>query len=120
LQEVLIRRVEPTSPAHAVLQGGDVLLSSSYLNPTDCPILLLQIFKKKSTFVQGVLIRRVEPTSPAHAILQGGDVLLTFDGVDVASDGTVPFRSGERIGFSYLVSESILFFTSFITCVLFE
>ena len=53
---------------------------------------------------KGVLIRRVEPTSPASKALEKGDVLLSFDGIDIASDGTVPFRSGERISFSYLVS----------------
>ena len=53
---------------------------------------------------KGVLIRRVEPTSPASKALQKEDVLLSFDGIDIASDGTVPFRSGERISFSYLVS----------------
>jgi hypothetical protein len=30
---------------------------------------------------------------------------MSFDGVDIANDGTVPFRSGERISFSYLVSQ---------------
>ncbi len=39
------------------------------------------------------------------AVASSADVLLSFDGVDIASDGTVPFRSGERISFSYLVSE---------------
>jgi hypothetical protein len=32
-------------------------------------------------------------------------LLCSFDGVDVANDGTVPFRRGERIAFSYLVSQ---------------
>ena len=53
---------------------------------------------------KGVLVRRVEPTSPASKVLEKGDVLLSFDGTNIASDGTVPFRSGERISFSYLVS----------------
>jgi hypothetical protein len=52
-----------------------------------------------------VLIRRVEPTAPAHAAVAGYDILLSFDGVDISNDGTVPFRSGERISFSYLVSQ---------------
>ncbi len=26
------------------------------------------------------------------------------DGIEIASDGTVPFRTGERIAFSYLIS----------------
>lgn len=29
----------------------------------------------------------------------------SFDGVDIGSDGTVPFRSGERISFTYLISQ---------------
>ncbi|GLC35506.1 Protease Do-like 9 [Pleodorina starrii] len=53
---------------------------------------------------KGVLIRRVEPTSAVSAVLQQNDVLMSFDGVAIANDGTVPFRSGERISFSYLVS----------------
>lgn len=38
-------------------------------------------------------------------ILKPSDILLSFDGIDIANDGTVPFRRGERIGFSYLVSQ---------------
>lgn len=53
---------------------------------------------------KGVYVRRVEPTSPASAALRRGDIVLSFDGTDIANDGTVPFRSGERISFSYLVS----------------
>eukprot|EP00884_Botryococcus_braunii_P012078 jgi/Botrbrau1/20871/Bobra.0135s0006.1 len=54
---------------------------------------------------KGVLIRRVEPTSDAHSVLKKGDVLLSFDGIDIGNDGTVPFRRGERISFSYLISQ---------------
>jgi PDZ domain len=54
---------------------------------------------------KGVLIRRVEPTAPASKVLRKGDILLSFDSVDIGNDGTVPFRSGERISFSYLVSQ---------------
>ena len=64
-----------------------------YLNP------LLQSSQK------GVMIRRVDPTSASSKALEPNDILLSFDGVPVANDGTVPFRSGERIGFSYLVSQ---------------
>ena len=45
------------------------------------------------------------PTSAAGKIIKPRDVLLTFDGVPIANDGTVPFRTGERISFHYLVSE---------------
>ncbi|KAG2483061.1 hypothetical protein HYH03_018044 [Edaphochlamys debaryana] len=53
---------------------------------------------------KGVLIRRVEPTSAVAGVLKQNDVLVSFDGTPIANDGTVPFRSGERISFSYLVS----------------
>lgn len=56
---------------------------------------------------RGVLVRRTEPTSAVATVLKRGDVLLTFDGVEIGVDGTVPFRSGERIGFSYLVSQKM-------------
>eukprot|EP00252_Welwitschia_mirabilis_P012102 TRINITY_DN2692_c0_g1_i4.p1 TRINITY_DN2692_c0_g1~~TRINITY_DN2692_c0_g1_i4.p1 ORF type:complete len:755 (-),score=151.93 TRINITY_DN2692_c0_g1_i4:281-2545(-) len=54
---------------------------------------------------KGVRIRRVEPTAPASRCLRPSDILLSFNGIDIANDGTVPFRRGERIGFSYLVSQ---------------
>lgn len=54
---------------------------------------------------EGVLIRRIEPTSPAYNVLKEGDVIVSFDGVDVGSEGTVPFRSTERIAFRYLISQ---------------
>lgn len=54
---------------------------------------------------EGVLVRRVEPTSGASSVLKEGDVIVSFDGVDVGSEGTVPFRSTERIAFRYLISQ---------------
>ncbi|KAK9669404.1 hypothetical protein RND81_13G127200 [Saponaria officinalis] len=54
---------------------------------------------------KGVRVRRVDPTAPESKVLQPSDVILSFDGVDIANDGTVPFRHGERIGFSYLISQ---------------
>ncbi|XP_057982835.1 protease Do-like 9 [Malania oleifera] len=54
---------------------------------------------------KGVRIRRIEPTAPESHVLRPSDVILSFDGVNIANDGTVPFRHGERIGFSYLVSQ---------------
>ncbi|KAK9829857.1 hypothetical protein WJX72_008281 [[Myrmecia] bisecta] len=82
---------------------------------TAFPMLGIEWQKMESPFMRkalgmkpgqkGVLVRRVEPTSPASKILKKGDILLSFDGVDISNDGTVPFRSGERISFSYLVSQ---------------
>lgn len=54
---------------------------------------------------KGILIRRVNPTSSEHAILQQGDILLEIDGVELGSDGTVPFREGERVDFKYLITQ---------------
>ncbi|WVZ73712.1 hypothetical protein U9M48_021991 [Paspalum notatum var. saurae] len=54
---------------------------------------------------KGVRVRRVEPTAFESGCLKPSDIILSFDGVDIANDGTVPFRHGERIGFSYLVSQ---------------
>ncbi|KAF9667835.1 hypothetical protein SADUNF_Sadunf15G0064600 [Salix dunnii] len=54
---------------------------------------------------KGVRIRRVDPTALESEVLQPSDIILSFDGVDIANDGTVPFRHGERIGFSYLISQ---------------
>jgi PDZ domain len=54
---------------------------------------------------RGVLLTYVDPTASAGGQLQEGDVLAHFDGAPVSSDGTTPFRTGERIMFSYLVSQ---------------
>uniref|UniRef100_J3M3Y7 PDZ domain-containing protein n=1 Tax=Oryza brachyantha TaxID=4533 RepID=J3M3Y7_ORYBR len=54
---------------------------------------------------EGVLVRRVEPTAPASKVLRKGDVITSFDGVNVGCEGTVPFRSTERIAFRYLTSQ---------------
>ncbi|KAG5567651.1 hypothetical protein RHGRI_003004 [Rhododendron griersonianum] len=54
---------------------------------------------------EGVLVRRVEPTSDAINVLKEGDVIVSFDGINVGCEGTVPFRSTERIAFRYLISQ---------------
>ncbi|GKU86726.1 hypothetical protein SLEP1_g1215 [Rubroshorea leprosula] len=54
---------------------------------------------------EGVLVRRVEPTSDANIVLKEGDVIVSFDNVRVGCEGTVPFRSNERIAFRYLISQ---------------
>lgn len=54
---------------------------------------------------KGVRIKRINPTSPEYSVLKPSDIILGFDGVDIANDGTVPSCHGERIGFSYLVSQ---------------
>ncbi|XP_010545055.1 PREDICTED: protease Do-like 2, chloroplastic [Tarenaya hassleriana] len=54
---------------------------------------------------EGVLVRRVEPTSDANNLLKEGDVIVSFDDVHVGCEGTVPFRTNERIAFRYLISQ---------------
>jgi hypothetical protein len=54
-----------------------------------------------------VLIRRVEPLAPASKVLKREHILMAFNGIKIANDGTVPFRHGERINFSYLVSQKV-------------
>ena len=53
----------------------------------------------------GILIRNVSPTSSSQGVLKPGDVVLEFEGIEVANDGTVPFRTDERISFTYLVAQ---------------
>ncbi|KAF4382869.1 hypothetical protein G4B88_021652 [Cannabis sativa] len=54
---------------------------------------------------EGVLVRRIEPTSDAYNVLKQGDVIVSFDDIRVGCEGTVPFRSNERIAFRYLISQ---------------
>ncbi|CAK0742846.1 hypothetical protein CVIRNUC_001425 [Coccomyxa viridis] len=54
---------------------------------------------------KGVLVRSIWPTSPVSKEVKPDDIIMRFDGVDIACDGTVPFRRGERIAFSYLISQ---------------
>nr|GEY10733.1 protease Do-like 9 [Tanacetum cinerariifolium] len=37
---------------------------------------------------KGVRIRRIDPTVPEHKVLKPSDIILSFDGVDIANDGT--------------------------------
>lgn len=40
---------------------------------------------------KGVRVRRVEPTAPESGCLHPSDIILSFDGVDIANDGTGMF-----------------------------
>ncbi|KAL6541960.1 Protease Do-like 9 [Orobanche gracilis] len=65
----------------------------------------LRLAMRMKPDAKGVLVRRIYPTSPQYKVLKPSDIILSFDDSDIANDGTVPFRHGERIGFSYLVSQ---------------
>jgi S1-C subfamily serine protease len=53
----------------------------------------------------GVLITRVAYAGTAWRVLKPGDVLLEVASARVASDGSVPFRKGERVEFTHRVAE---------------
>lgn len=37
---------------------------------------------------KGVRIKRIEPTAPEFQFLKASDIILSFDGIDIANDGT--------------------------------
>ena len=41
---------------------------------------------------KGVLVKHIAPFVDAHEKLKRGDIIMKFDGIQIASDGTVPFR----------------------------
>ena len=45
---------------------------------------------------KGVLVRQIVPVADAARHLQPYDIIMKFDGVQVACDGTVPFRCRPR------------------------
>ena len=49
----------------------------------------------------GVLVVSIFPGTPAQGKIFPGDVILAVDGYEVADDGTVEFRSGERTAMNY-------------------
>lgn len=52
----------------------------------------------------GVLVKWVAETCDAARVLQKGDIITHIDDISVSNAGTVPFRSGERIGLNFLVT----------------
>ncbi|GAA0141705.1 hypothetical protein LIER_42673 [Lithospermum erythrorhizon] len=52
----------------------------------------------------GVLLCKINPLSYASEVLKTHDIILSFDGLQIANDGTVTFRNGDRIPFDHLVS----------------
>lgn len=52
----------------------------------------------------GILVKWVAETSDAARVLKKGDIVTHVDNISVSNAGTVPFRSGERIGLNFLVT----------------
>ncbi len=53
----------------------------------------------------GVLVKGVNYEGSSWGELKAGDVLVEVDGVRVAGDGSVRFRKGSRLDYSYVVSQ---------------
>jgi S1-C subfamily serine protease len=51
----------------------------------------------------GILVTEVSPRFQADDMLKPGDIIMALDGFDVANDGTILFREGERISLGYAV-----------------
>ncbi|KAF7140763.1 hypothetical protein RHSIM_Rhsim06G0024600 [Rhododendron simsii] len=64
----------------------------------------LRVFMKMEPDQQGVLITEVNPNYPEFEVLKPYDVILSIDGININNDGTVPFKRGRRIEFSYLIT----------------
>jgi len=62
----------------------------------------IQNYYGLSKGLTGVLVTRISPGSPAEGILQKGDIIVKADGMDIANDGTIEFRPGERTYFGYV------------------
>lgn len=52
----------------------------------------------------GILVKWVAETCDAARVLKNGDIITHVDGISVSNAGTVPFRSGERIGLDFMVT----------------
>lgn len=37
---------------------------------------------------KGVRIKRIEPTAPESHVIKPSDIILSFDGINIANDGT--------------------------------
>ena len=93
---VLVTDVAQTGSAVDVLQKNDILMHSTCM-----PKQHHRVQKED----RGVLVTDVAQTGSAVDVLQKNDVLMHFDGHAVSCDGTTPFRTGERIMFTHLVSQ---------------
>lgn len=65
----------------------------------------------------GVLVKHVEKPTPAAEKLSKGDVVTHIDGVPISSGGTVPYRAGARITFTYLCTRKFVGDTVTLTIV---
>lgn len=63
----------------------------------------MRVYFKMDNYETGILISRTLKLSCSYGCLQRGDVLMALNDVEIADNGTVPFRAKERILWNYLV-----------------
>lgn len=63
----------------------------------------------------GILVKWVSETSDAARVLRKGDIITHVDGISVSNAGTVPFRSGERIGLNFMVTSKFSYASMAVT-----
>eukprot|EP00980_Cylindrotheca_fusiformis_P009272 scaffold2026_cov78-Cylindrotheca_fusiformis.AAC.7 len=56
----------------------------------------------------GIMVRYCNPTCSAREYLRPNDVILKVDGIEIASDGNVPFRPGERVALSSYIQTKFI------------
>ena len=65
----------------------------------------LRSFYKMKAGETGILVTKVIFGSPVWGLLKEGDVIGSVAGVKIANNGTIPFRSDERLHFSHVLSQ---------------
>ncbi len=68
----------------------------------------LRASKQMKLGQSGVLITGVAPAVTNVMPLRAGDVILALDGADIANNGTVALRKGERVDLGFAVSRKML------------
>ena len=68
----------------------------------------LRKFYKMPENVTGILVYDVQPESPVKDLLKYGDIITAIDGVKIADDGSVEFRTGERTTWGYLTDNKFV------------
>jgi len=53
----------------------------------------------------GILITKIAPLFMGEGLFDLNDIILSIDGYDVANDGSIGFRDGERINLDYAVDQ---------------
>ncbi|MCK4860026.1 MAG: serine protease, partial [Candidatus Omnitrophica bacterium] len=84
---------------------GIPLLGINFQNMENPSIRLKYNMNEKQT---GILVGRVYPCSCAKEILKSGDVLLSIEGKNIENDGTIEFRSNERMFFGYVLQRKYI------------